>query len=315
MRIIACFLLFVSLSFSATAQQTTSLPWIHFDWQSEDLDGRTFDKAGIMLPIKIAGIPYPFKAQFDLGATVTMLYGNALAPYLDKYPALKSKTDTTHALTIESKPRSGFSNVDIQLDKISFPGRYLGYFDDFGDTLTVDSMNTPTVKVIGTVGPDICNGKVLIIDFPRQRICVTESVPAAYRKASFVPCYMESGRLRLPFTFNEQKRDVLFDTGSSIFSLITIQQNLSMVTAPGAPDVDSLTINSWQTKRRLYSKDITTTVKLGDRTMEKAQVFYENGDWLGGFFKEEKLWGITGNAYFLHNTVIIDYKNNRFGVL
>lgn len=316
MRLIACLLLFVSLYFSAAAQQKTSLSWIHFDWQSEDLDGRTFDKAGIMLPIKIAGIPYAFKAQFDLGAPTSMLYGNALAPYLDKFPALKNKIDTTSKVWIESQERLTFKDLDLQLDKINFPGKRLGYFNGFGDTLTVDSIHTSTVKLIGTIGSDIYKEKVLIIDFPHQRICITESVPTAYLKASFVPCAMGNGLLRLPFTFNDQKVDVLFDTGSSIFSLITIPKNLSMVAAPDAPIVDSLTINSWQTKRLLHSKDITATVKLGTRTMGKAQVCYENGgNWLEEFFEREKLWGITGNAYFLHNTVIIDYKNNRFGVL
>lgn len=29
--------------------------------------------------------------------------------------------------------------------------------------------------------------------------------------------------------------------------------------------------------------------------------------WLDG-------WGMTGNAYFLNNVVILDYKNKRFGV-
>lgn len=315
MRLIASILLLTGLYFSSAAQQTKSLPWIHFDWETTTISGRTFDKAGIMLPVKIAGIPYSFKAQFDLGATISMLYGNTLAPYLEKFPALKSKLDTASTIMIESKPRSTFKDVDMQLDKINFPGKRLAYFDGFGDTLTADSMNTAAVKVIGTIGPDICKGKVLIIDFPHQRICVTDVVPAAYQKASFVPCYMESGRLRLPFTFNGQKGDVLFDTGSSVFSLITTPANLAMVSAAGAPDVDSLNVSTWGSYHMFYAKNITATVKLGNRTLEKGHVFYEPTGLWKGFFEKEKLWGITGNAYFLENTVIIDYKNNRFGVL
>ena len=32
------------------------------------------------------------------------------------------------------------------------------------------------------------------------------------------------------------------------------------------------------------------------------------------FFKQQNIWGITGNAYFFNKIVIIDYKNSRFGI-
>ncbi len=34
-----------------------------------------------------------------------------------------------------------------------------------------------------------------------------------------------------------------------------------------------------------------------------------------GFYNFAEIWGLTGNIFFLKNTVIIDYKNKIFGVL
>ena len=48
--------------------------------------------------------------------------------------------------------------------------------------------------------------------------------------------------------------------------------------------------------------------------MPNTTAFYTTLEDIASFFMEEEIWGVTGNAYFLKNTIIIDYKNNRFGI-
>lgn len=64
----------------------------------------------------------------------------------------------------------------------------------------------------------------------------------------------------------------------------------------------------------VYAQAIKSKVLFGQKQLNKANVYFDNKKSNEDFYKEEKIWGITGNAYFLNNVVIIDYKNKRFGV-
>lgn len=46
----------------------------------------------------------------------------------------------------------------------------------------------------------------------------------------------------------------------------------------------------------------------------KVPVYYHKEDIFKNFYKNEKIWGLTGNAFFLENVVITVYKNKLFGV-
>jgi hypothetical protein len=64
----------------------------------------------------------------------------------------------------------------------------------------------------------------------------------------------------------------------------------------------------------VYGRTVNSTIKYGQQLLKPATVFYDRLNKFDRFYDEEKIWGITGNAYFINNIVIIDYKNKRFGV-
>ena len=64
------------------------LNWIPFEWVSDSISGKYFDKLAINIPVSIDGLPHKFNMQFDLGAVTTVIYGNSIAKYLDKYSGL-----------------------------------------------------------------------------------------------------------------------------------------------------------------------------------------------------------------------------------
>lgn len=309
------FVLLLLFNLNGYGQSSIKLPWFHFDWETADMGGRTIEKSAILLPFKIEQMPYQFKAQFDLGATTTMLYGKAMSPYLERYPQIQNKLDTTLKVLIEGSQHPSFRSLTLTVDKVRLPGINVGYFSNFGQTMTADSVNTPSVKLVGTIAGDICRDKVLIIDFPHQQMCVTQSIPAAFKSARFVQCRLMDGRLMIPFSINGKVAYVMFDTGSSLSSLLTHTSNLHDVSLPGAPDADSLMVSTWGRQHMLYFKEITAVVKVGDKTLGKGLVDYEDDPNLAKFLESENLWGITGNKYFLNNTVIIDYKHKLFAVL
>jgi hypothetical protein len=301
--------LFLLLTSAAQAQQ---LPWIPFNWEGGTLAGRHFDKVGITVPVALDNLPHKFKMQLDLGAVTTEVYGNAMAPYLAKYPALNAKLDTTRTFYIQGQKNPKLIGVKLQLGSVDFGLRDLGYFRKFGNKLTAKTLTDKAKVHVGTIAPDLFQNRVLIIDYPHQRLCVVDQVPAAYAKASYQPFKLKDGRIKIPLRINGQTEDLLFDTGSSLFALLTTRQRAT--TAATEAVQDSIKTSTWGEYYYVYGRRPKQAIYFGTKQLPDALLFSDNLQKFDKLYDEENVWGITGNAYFLHNTVIIDYKDHVFGV-
>lgn len=286
--------------------------WIPFKWVGDSVAGKYFDKLAMTVPVGIENLPYKFEMQLDLGAVTTNVYGNTIRPYLDKHQFLQAKLDTNLVFWIQGQKNYMLKNVDLKLGNVVFQKIQVGLFKNYGDSLTSDSIKTPTVKHIGTIAPDLFKNKILIIDYPHKKLCIVDKLPSKYLKSSFIGYKERYGRIFVPFLINGQLQDLLFDTGSSIFELLTTEQNANAI---GEPIIsDSLKISSWGEYYMVYGKNVKCDIKLGNKNLNRATVYYDKVKKLDKFYTDEKIWGITGNAYFLNNTIIIDYKNKKFGI-
>ena len=288
------------------------LNWIPFEWVSDSVSGKYFDKLAINIPVSIDGLPHKFNMQFDLGAVTTVIYGNSIAKYLDKYSGFSNKIDSTKSFIINGQKNPMFKNVGLSLGNVSFGERNIGYFKDYGEPIPTDSIYTSTEKNIGTIAPDLFKDKYLIIDYPNKRICVTKNLPRKIAKVDFQACSITSGRVTIPLTINGKVENLMFDSGSSMFSLITSEENANQISLNTI--VDSLSANSWGDNITAYGKKITSEVIFGKTILKPSNVYYVKNEMIAEFFKQQNIWGITGNAYFLNKIVIIDYKNSRFGI-
>jgi hypothetical protein len=288
------------------------LNWIPFEWVSDSISGKYFDKLAINIPVSIDGLPHKFNMQFDLGAVTTVIYGNSIAKYLDKYSGFNKKIDSTKSFIINGKKNPMFKNVGLSLGNVSFGERNIGYFKDYGEPIPIDSIYTSSEKHIGTIAPDLFKDKYLIIDYPNKRICVTKNLPRKLSKVDFQACSITSGRVTIPLTINGKVENLMFDSGSSMFSLITSEENANQISLNTI--VDSLSANSWGDNITAYGKKITSEVKFGKTILKPSNVYYVKNEMIAEFFKQQNIWGITWNAYFLNKIVIIDYKNSRFGI-
>lgn len=250
--------------------------------------------------------------QLDLGAITTVFYGNSINPYLEKYKNLKSKIDTTLTFRMQSQTNFKLKNVELKLGKVNFGKINIGIFKNFGDEIPKDSLNTKSEKNIGTIAPDLFQDKILIIDYPKKRICVVEKLPKEYSKATFMPFKMKEGRIKIPLNIGGKNENLLFDTGSSLFALITSEEKANKIT--DSKIIDSLQTSSWGEKYMVYGKINKTKVKFGNKTLGQEIIHYDKQKGNIEFYQDEEIWGITGNAYFLNNIVIIDYKRRQFGV-
>jgi hypothetical protein len=288
------------------------LNWIPFEWVSDSVSGKYFDKLAINIPVSIDGLPHKFNMQFDLGAVTTVIYGNSIAKYLDKYSGFNNKIDSTKSFIINGKKNPMFKNVGLNLGNVSFGERNIGYFKDYGEPIPTDSIYTSTEKHIGTIAPDLFKDQYLIIDYPNKRICVTKDLPRKLAKVDFQACTITSGRVTISLTINGKVENLMFDSGSSMFSLITSEENANQISDINI--VDSLSMNSWGDNMTAYGKKITSEVICGKTILQPSNVYYVKNEMIAEFFKQQNIWGITGNAYFLNKIVIIDYKNSRFGI-
>jgi hypothetical protein len=288
--------------------------WVDFEWMGATVDGREFKKAAILLPVQLSGLKGHFVAQFDLGSDISELYGNAIRNYYPGREALFQTLDTLHRSTSDNGT-SEYPVIGIQAKTGEYAVSELYLADGFGDDVPKDSLYTPSAKLVGTIGASFTKNKVLIIDFPRHRMALLDSVDGYWsRRTDFVGGRIRKGRFQLPFTIRGQISWLLFDTGASIFPLAVDSGLWRKITGPKVGR-DTLHISSWGETVPYYGAEVTTGIYLGGVRMPKAEAWYTANKRLTEFNRQEEIAGLTGNAYFLNDIIVIDFKNNRFGIV
>lgn len=292
-----------------------SMPWIPFQWESNTVAGRVFEKAGIVALIRVADIPHTFHAQFDLGASSTMLYENTIAPYMAKYPGVVSLVDTTTTGWINGVKCPTVKGIDLTIGKVPFKDRNILLYKGYGTPIAPESMDIPTTKHIGTIAADLFKDGVLIIDFPSKRFCGVETVPTYLeRDIKFVDMEFieETNWVFIPMEIGGVTRKVLFDTGSSLFPIISSIEKIAQI-ADTTQVVDTIRGSSWNNETITYGCKSNVAVSLAGVTMDDLFVYH------AAMLEDEALdemgfWAIIGNRYFIDRIVVIDYKNKRFGI-
>lgn len=319
MNTFRCFFLLFGLNCLNTAaraqtKDSGAYRWIDFQWMGATIDGKSFPKAAIFLPVQIDGLNGTFMAQFDLGADITELYGNALKNYYSDRAALLQQLDTVN----KGVSDGGVTMYPVKGLGASTGGYPLGrmyYAEGFGDEIPKDSLFTVTSKLIGTIGASFVKDKVLVIDYPNHRMCVLDTLDGYWSaRTTFVEGRVRKGRIQVPLTIGGKIEWVLYDTGASIFPLWVGKKLWSSMVDPKAK-VDSMMIPSWGEQVRCYGAQMGAQVFLSSYRLPRAELWYSDSKRLNSFNEEEGIAGLTGNAYFLGKTIVIDFKNMRFGVL
>lgn len=287
--------------------------WINFEWYGDSIGNRYYDKLAITIPLSIEGIPHKFKSQFDLGANRTMVYGNSIRPYLDKYSNISEKLDT---LNIQSSKVGGFKNINFKLDTVLFENQELVHFEGYGEKLTKDSIETRTIKHIGTIGADLFQNKYLIIDFPNERIAILDSLNANYiKRTTFVDAKLDKGRIKVPVTINGSVHYFMFDTGASLFPLSVTKEDIKLISSLDSAN-DTLNISTWGEYYDVHGYKITSSIFIGDYKIETQNLnVYDSKKEFKQFYENAGISGLMGNTFFTDKEIIIDFKNKRFGIV
>lgn len=292
---------FLLLIFTSCSQKQ-SLQWIPFSWEGDTISGIYIEKAYLYIPVKIENLPDNFTMQFDLGTYNTVFYGKPLDPYL-KESSLANKLDSIGM----------FKNVSLKMGTVGFDNANVVYKKNFGEEISKDSLHSKTPKHIGTIASDMFQDKIVIIDYKSCRLAITDRLPNEYANLPAEKFESVDGIMKLPFRINGKECKLMFDTGSSPFQLVTTKKRALDIS--NSVITDSLSGPLWWGQEiTFYGFNVNKPIKFGGKALNNSKVYYAKDELWDSIYSSFDVWGITGNAYFFENTVIIDYKNKLFRI-
>lgn len=293
--------------------EAKNYPWFSFSWYSAKLSGRNFDKVAMLIPVKVNDLNADFTLQFDLGSDATLIYGNTIGSYYKESEIKNFLVENSKSTDNGGKTTYSTKDIVYHLGKISV--NTLKYLDGYGDKIVTDSLLTKSQKHIGSLGADVFANKILIIDYPNKKMCILDSLDEYWRKkTTFVQAQSNNGRLHIPLTVNNKVHWFLFDTGASLFPINTNKELWTSIVDKNAK-TDTIIANSWGEKVKFLGRPIKEKVYLGKRQLENNYAWYNENKRLQEFNKVENIDGLTGNAFFVNNIIVLDFKNKKFGVV
>lgn len=262
-------------------------------WQA--MDGNAH--GALLLPVKIAGIDKRFFVQLDFGAPSTVLYRTPLQSIHGRFPAAFALDAASPEVAL------GFGVGGLQVSSRKFELKAYGSAVDFD--------KPEAENIIGTIGADVLEKRVVVLDMKRDACSFVERVAGT----GFMPFEFKKRKILLPATLGDARLKLLYDSGSSGYQLITTEENWKRLRAAnGGVKVEKG--NSWGTALKVVSAPADQQVRISDATLKLSEVTYVEGmpamqRWL---MKGSGMEGMVGNALFLGHTLTLDAPNRQFRI-
>jgi hypothetical protein len=280
---------------------------VPFSWHGGNLGDRVEPNLAMLIPVRFTDVPRTLYMQFDLGAQSTVLYRAKLESIRDKFGGFvltrEGETDYLGATTL--------SVGDMRV--IAHRIRVM--------TLTsakpINWETTDAVEVVGTIGADLIDGRTAVVDYPKRTLTLYDELPASLAGATtWGKMRFVERRIFLEAIIAGKARDIVFDTGSSAFALLTEQSTWKEIAKPGAP-VERFDVKSWNDTLKANLTSTDANVQIGNATLPIKQVTYLDGvGWTTRIAMHVMgVDGMSGNKLFLDHTIVLDTKANRFGLL
>ena len=270
-------------------------------WASSKFGDRVEPRAAVLLPVRFEGLDKTFYAQFDLGAKSTVFYGKTLAAAAARAPTLQ--TDAKGKL-------AGPLAFTIGEIKASIPDPKVRA--DIGDP-NIAWDDPESIDLIGTIGVDLLEDRVLTVDFKAMRLSV--GVAAMPATSQWSPMTLKSRWVLLDATLEGRPTKLLLDTGSSAFSLLIDKARWSELTT--GQDAESFPVNSWGKKLMAHTAPTQARVVIGGLDTPLGDATYIEGTSVtqGLMMRATGMGGMTGNRLFFDRILILDAPGGRYAVL
>jgi hypothetical protein len=315
-KFISLLTLLLTLYTATAAQSQVALPpnqlelsngnyTLPLTWKGDSLHGQWEPHAALLIPVYLPGCPAPFYMQFDTGSPYSLFYTNKLQAIHRKYPAI------SYLQTI----RDSLKDMHFKAGKLSIKARAIAVnqFDSRG----IDWNHKTNPEIIGSLGTDLIENKVVVIDYPRQQLSIADSLPADWQhKLTLTDFMFMQRRILLPATLLNKKTILYFDSGSSAFTLLTDQATCLKLSADSTPPV-RYPVQSWN--KTLIANTIAThdSITVATLSLPLYQVTWIEGASAAQVNQMMKmgLGGMTGNKLFLSYVLVLDTKNKKMGLI
>jgi hypothetical protein len=284
-----------------------TIPWMPFRWVGDELGGRYFDKAAMFVMADLPEVGLSGLFQFDLGVPISVLYEQNVGDVLN---ILRARQDPDRHFTLMGVDHPVI-HTPLTMGQARIP--HVGLLKDFGGGEA--DVTGDRIRLLGTVGADIVEGKCLIIDFPRERLAIMDEAPAAFaEKAIFTAMERSpSGHILVELAVDGAPKRIQFDTGSSIFEFLTDREIWAQVTRGEV--TDSMSVPMWGHMQEVLGGVVQAEFRLGDMPLNVRMAYYIDREELLQFNRAHHLFGAMGNAPFLDHTILLDFSQARFGVI
>lgn len=295
-------------SIRTTANSQLVLPGktcvIPFYWQGDTIHSKWEPHTAILIPVNIAGCPRRFYMQFDLGSPYSILYKNKLTAIRNQYPAAIPDSMADNKLT----------NFSFTAGEIPVFAKEIAV--KLFDSSTIN-WNVEAIEIIGTIGADLIDGRVVVIDYPLGKLALSETIPAGLIPGLALTDFVYAGRSVLfPAKIKGRQMLLYFDTGSSMYGLLTDKGTCEQLSIPGARLLQNK-VRSWDkivTANSLASSD---SIEIANTKVPINSATYIEGVDSSKIERMSKMGigGMTGNKLFLAYKLVIDTKNKKFGLI
>lgn len=273
-------------------------------WEGDSINGKWDPYAALLIPVRLANCPKEFYMQFDLGAPSSLFYKGRLQEISIRYPKALQVSDSTANL-YNLHFRSG--KTEIIAKEITVRPLKQSPID----------WNKKSIVVIGTLGADLIDKKTTIINYPKKKLFIGNSIPAEIQKEVQLTDFMLAGRsVLLPAFIKGKKTMLYFDTGSSTFAFITDEATSLSLAVPGSLP-DKYPVNSWGKMMTANTLPTMDSIDMASQKMPIRAVTYFEGfsDTQAAQMMKMGMGGMTGNRLFLNAVLVLDMKNKKFGVI
>jgi len=270
--------------------------WTTFHFKSDTLYGKYYEKSSMFIYVKLENDTTKYQMQFDTGANMTEFYENPIR----EIESVSSKIDTFNINQYSTAVKLFLDNYESR--NSAFPIR--------------KNWGGKESKIIGTIGTNEFKNKILIINYPKERIAILDSVPSEYKsKYEFTDFENPEGQVYLKSKIDNSVFTFLFDTGSSTTPIITTIPLYEKFTGKNKTDIDTIKANSWGIKVIAPGAKNIYPVKIGNLELKSNQrVYGTDAKHTLKFFEINKLDGLISNPYFQNDILLIDFKNKKFGI-
>ena len=273
-------------------------------WRSDSLGKEKVEKTAFLLKVNIDNIEGDYYMQFDTGTSKTVFYGNTLSEVLKANPVKK--------IIFAKDSIQSVKNVKFTIGKTTLFAKSISVKPNFGSSKIDAEFN-----VIGTIGFDALINRTLVLNFKSDKIAITKKsiYELGFPTTIVKDASVDKFPLLIPAKIGDKKIRFFFDTGSSMFPILTSVDKLKELKSEAS--IDTLCcVRNWNNLFPVYRRKINSKINFNGVVSENDYVYGINMSMINilNYLPESFMYGMTGNKLFNNRIIVVDSKNNKFGI-